>query len=143
MTIPAPEPPFELPSPLRELHGQIVEVLERHLGMTRQTPLTGDLIDQTLRSFDALEALVAPLRLPKYDLETPDGRLMDAIATLTKQMPGVALHTLWRLHEYLATSDDDGVRTRERALGIIQDLGLPQGARKGSSGPLPVFPPLP
>lgn len=148
MTIPVPEPPFDLPPTQKALYEQVVKVLDRHLGLTRSTPLTGDLIEQTLQSFQALEDLVAPLRMPQYDEGTAEGRLMQAIALLNQKIPGVALRTLWHLHEYLATSDDDGVRTREKALGILQDLGLPEGdaARRSRSVLEPLmrtFPPLP
>lgn len=140
-------PSIELPADLRAHHDHLVQVLERHLAITRHTPLTGDLIERTLNSFDALAALVEPLRVPAYDLETAEGRLMDAVTRLNQQMPGVALRTLWAVHEYLSTSDDDGVRTRERALRIIQDLGLPEGARAEAEDTwrklVKLFPPLP
>lgn len=141
MTI--PDIQCELPTELKDLYDHVVHVLERHLALTRQTPVTGDLIEETVQSFQALDALVAPLRMPQYDLETAEGRLMNAIARLNQEMPGVALRTLWVLHEYLSTSDDDGVKTREEALGIIQDLGLPSRAGSGLEPLTRLFPPLP
>lgn len=145
--VPEVEAASELPPHLKDLYDHVVYVLDRHLALTRPTPLTGDLIDATLSSFEALQALVAPMRLPQYDVQTPQGRLMDSIGRLNQQMPGVALRTLWNLHEYLSTSDDDGIRTRERALGIIENIGLPDECG-GSSGKsrkslLRAFPPLP
>lgn len=141
------EPQCELPAELKDLYDHVVHVLERHLALTRQSPLTGDLIEETIQSFKALDALVATLRVPQYDLETPEGRLMDAIAGLNQQVPGVALRTLWVLHEYLATSDDGGIETREKALGIIQNVGLhsdpPGGSHEVWESVLRVFPPLP
>lgn len=142
-----PEVQSDLPTDLKDLYEHVRHVLDRHLALTRTSPITGDLIEETIQSFEALDALVAPLRMPQYDLETAEGRLMDAIAQLNRQMPGVALRTLWVLHEYLSTSDDDGVRTREKALGIIQDVGLPDDGRPRSSSRLEplmrLFPPLP
>lgn len=136
-----------LPDDLSKLYNHIVHVLEKHLETTRKQPLTGGLIEETLQSFAALDALVAPLRVPAYDPETAEGRLMFAIARVNREMPGVALRTLWLVHEYLSTSDDGGVQTRERALGIIQGLGLPDGDAALSKGAwntvARVFPPLP
>lgn len=137
----------DLPQEQKDLYEHVVHVLNRHLELTRQNPLTGDLIEETVQSFEALDALVATLRVPQYDLETPEGRLMNAIARLNQQMPGVALRTLWVLHEYLATSDDDGIETRQKALGIIQNVGLPAdppgGPHEAWESVLRVFPPLP
>jgi hypothetical protein len=134
----------DLPQEQKDLYDHVVHVLNRHLELTRQNPMTGDLIEETVQSFEALDALVAPLRVPQYDLETADGRLMDAVARLNQQIPGVALRTLWHVFEYLSTSDDDGIETRQTALGIIQNLGLPAE----DSGPawesvVKIFPPLP
>lgn len=136
----------ELPSPLRDLYDHVVHVLDRHLAITRPTPLTSDLVDETLHSFQALDALVEPLRLPQFDLQTADGRLMDAVCRLNQQIPGVALRTLWHVFEYLSTSDDDGVETRRKALRIIQNLGLPvrdELTRVRWEEIVSIFPPLP
>lgn len=136
-----------LPADAQERYNYLVRVLEQHLALVRETPLTTYLVEETLNSFEVLAALVEPLKVPHYDLRTSEGRLMSAIAQLNRQIPGVALRTLWHLHEYLATSDDDGVRTREKALGIIQDLGLRSDDEEGSSGAwkalVRLFPPLP
>jgi hypothetical protein len=134
----------DLPPELKDLYEHVVHVLNRHLELTRQTPMTGDLIEETVQSFEALDALAAPLRVPQYDLETADGRLMDAITRLNQQMPGVALRTLWHVFEYLSTSDDDGIETRQNALGIIQNLGLPtEESRPAWESVVKIFPPLP
>lgn len=147
VSAPVPQAPSVLPEDLQALYDHVVCVLGRHLDATRRIPLTGDLIEKTQQSFSALDALVAPLKVPPYDLDKPEGRLMAAIVRLNREMPGVALRTLWVLHEYLSTSDDDGVQTRQRALGIIQDLGLPGGDSERSVGAWTtmarVFPPLP
>lgn len=147
MTVPIPQAPTDLPSTLRDPYVRVVHVLERHLALLRDSPLTASLRDATLESFDHLDALVSSLRIPEYDLETEEGRLMDAIAGLNQQMPGVALRTLWHVFEYLSTSDDDGIQTRQTALGIIQNLGLPPDPPEGSERPwksiLKLFPPLP
>lgn len=143
----APEAATELPPHLKDLYDHVVHVLDRHLALTRPTPMTADLVEETLHSFDVLRELVQPLIVPQYDLETPGGRLMSAIAQLNQQIPGVALRTLWHLHEYLSTSDDGGIQTRERALSIIQNLGLPEEPQERPEGVwralTALFPPLP
>lgn len=141
MSEPDPGPPLVLPPEQQDLYDHLVRVLEMYQSYLRRNVPTGDLVEEAGQAFLALDELVAPLRMPEFDTDTAQGRLMAAVARINREMPGVALRTLWRVHEYLSTSDDDGVVTRERALGIIQDLGL-----KGdgvSSTRLPVFPPLP
>jgi hypothetical protein len=123
-----PEPELALSGTHLDLYSHLVYVLERHLALLRTMPLTGDLIEETASSFEVLDALVEDLKVPRYDLETAHGRLMEAVATLNKSMPGVALRTLGAVYGYLATSDDDGIVTRQKAMALIQDVGLPGGA---------------
>jgi len=123
-----------------DLYNHLVYVLERHLDTLRLMPVTGDIVEETAKAFLALDALVEDLKIPKYDTETSEGRLMDAVARLNKSMPGVALRTLGAVYHYLATSDDDGVVTRQKAMGIIQDLGLPHDSPVTAEQ---ILPPLP
>lgn len=127
----------------RDLYDHIKYVLDLHLAALRRQPLTGDLIENTTSAYDALDALVEDLKVPQYDLETPYGRLMDAVAKLNKTMPGVALRTLGAVNHYLATSDDDGIVTRQRAMAIIQGVGLDRSAAELGAHMAKVFPPLP
>lgn len=123
-----------------DLYEHLKYVLERHLDSLRLNPVTGDIVEETAKAFCVLDALVEDLKVPKYDLDTAEGRLLDAVAKLNKSMPNVALRTLGAVYHYLATSDDDGIITRQKAMGIIQDLGLPNGALLTGEQ---IMPPLP
>lgn len=129
-------PEMALSSLHQGLYEQIRCVLERHLEEMRRVPLTGDLIGATAEAFTALEALAEDLKIPRFDTRTPHGSLMNAVAQLNQVMPGCALRVLWNVHHYLTTSDDDGATTRQKALGIIHDVGIRSGTHE-------VFPPLP
>jgi hypothetical protein len=127
----------------KDLYEHLRNVLERHMDSLRKMPLTGDLINETVHAFDDLDALVEDLKVPQYDLETAHGRLLSAVAALNKTMPGVALRTLNAVYRYLATSDDDGVTTRETAMGIIRGVGLTKDQQLLGDEMVKIFPPLP
>ncbi len=132
--------PLVLPPDLQDLYDHVVHVLENHLDCLRKIPLTGDAVEETVQCFAALEALVTPMKIPQYDTATAKGRLLEAIARLNREIPGVALRTLWQVHEFLATSDDDGIMTRQKGLAIIQGLGTGDSS---VSRVLSTFPSLP
>lgn len=136
-------PEMTLPSPYKDLYEHLRYTLERHLKALRQIPLTGDLIEESIHSFEVLDALVEDLKIPQYDTTTAHGRLMEAVAKLNQTMPGVALRTLGAVHRYLATSDDDAVTTRQTAMGIVQGVGLSDDQRTLGIEMLKTFPPLP
>lgn len=133
------DPERVLPPEQQDLYDHLKHVLDLHLEYLRKTPLVGDLIEETTGALDVLDALVADLKIDYYDPATAHGRLMNAIGRLNKTIPGVALRTLAAVNHYLATSDDDGVTTREKAMGIISDVGLTEDG----AAMLKTFPPLP
>lgn len=135
-----PPPEQVLSGVHRDLYEHLKYVLEHHLASLRLSPITGDIVEETAKAFDVLDALVEDLKVPKYDLATAEGRLLNAVAQLNKTMPGVALRTLSAVYHYLATSDDDGIITRQKAMCIIQELGLPDGSLLTGKQ---IMPPLP
>lgn len=127
----------------QDLYDHLRYVLDRHLSVLRKSPMSEDLMAEAMGAYDVLDALVEDLKIPQYDLTTAHGRLMDAVAKLNQSMPGVALRTLGAVHHYLVTSDDDGIATRQKAMAIIQGVGLTKDQQRLGTEMISTFPPLP
>jgi hypothetical protein len=92
----------------------------------RKLPAVAYLDDRAVR-FTTWDQALAEL-LPAED--TPLGRLRAAAAKANAGVPPLAMQVLRDIYQYLAHSDDDGVRTRETVLGLIDGTipAAPEGA---------------
>lgn len=86
----------------------------RLLVTSRKLPAVAYLDDRAVR-FTTWDQALAEL-IPE---DTPLGRLRAAAAKANASAPPLAMQRLREIYQYIAHSDDDGVRTREAVLGII------------------------
>lgn len=93
----------------------------RLLVTNRKLPAVAYLDDRAVR-FTTWDQALAEL-LP--DEDTPLGRLRAAAAKANAGAPHVAMQALRDIYQYIAHTDDDGVRTRETVLRFIDEATVP------------------
>lgn len=91
----------------------------RLLVTNRKLPALAYLDDRAVRFTTWAQALAE--LVPE---DTPLGRLKTAAAKANAAAPHLAMQRLRDIYQYVAHSDDDGIRTRETVLGIINGSSI-------------------